>query len=170
MVAGGGGGGGMVVAGGGAAGGAAGCAGECGGAEALCIEAEGVVKNANWQYVGHGSGRYEKTAGYSYVGEGCGSYDQQEIVTAYGWKIKPVCMCLAVVAVVVGAVVFLWPTEVSTTSTLPTAVKPFTRPPTLAPVPKPTLAPRPTQAPPKAPPKPKPMPTQAPPKPKPMPR
>merc|ERR1719401_2647221 len=109
------GGGGMVMAGGGgggmvAGGGAAGsCAGVCGGAEAMCIEAEGAVKSVNWQYVGDGCGKYNKVQQYNFVGEGCGAYDQETVVVNYGWKFRPCCFGGVGVFAVVVLLVFMRP-------------------------------------------------------------
>merc|ERR1719401_3311817 len=112
MVAGGGavGGGGVVVAGGG---------GACGGAEVMCCEAEGAVKSCQWQYVGQGCGKYEQAMNYNYVGEGCGSYDQTEVVTYYGWKVKPICMGVGVIGIFAAVIVVFMQPTVTTSTTLP---------------------------------------------------
>lgn len=86
-----------------------GCAGACGGAERCCFEAEGSVTSVNWQFVGPGNGMYEQGMSYNFVGEGCGSYDQHEVVTHYGWRVRPCCLgllaCLALGALVWGVMV-----------------------------------------------------------------
>merc|ERR1719284_679961 len=127
MVAGGGGvAGGGVVAGGG--GGAAGCAGACGGAEAMCIQPEGTVSSVQWRFVGCGRGGYEQQQSYSYVGQGCGSYVAEEVAIPYGWKVRPICCVLLVVAIVIVLIVLLMPgseTTTTTTTVTVTNVLPF---------------------------------------------
>mmetsp|Transcript_116348 Transcript_116348/g.334094 ORF Transcript_116348/g.334094 Transcript_116348/m.334094 type:complete len:573 (-) Transcript_116348:239-1957(-) len=109
---------GAVVAGGGggyttieadAAGGrgTAACQGACGGVEAMCVEPAVDVQAVQWQYVGQGRGKYSTVQSYNFVGEGCGSYEQEVTTTDYGWKIRPLCICLAAGLLGVAAVVLM---------------------------------------------------------------
>mmetsp|Transcript_121029 Transcript_121029/g.314322 ORF Transcript_121029/g.314322 Transcript_121029/m.314322 type:complete len:540 (+) Transcript_121029:73-1692(+) len=190
-------GGGMYVGGAGAAAGGmaaaggadGGCAGSCGGAEALCFQAEGSVSRTQWRFVGVGRGGYEQMQNYNYVGEGCGSYVAEEVSVPYGWRVRPVCMALLAVIVVAAVAVFLMQPAETTTTTAVTTVSPIdcsssvglteekqsfccrsrglycptTQPPTPPPTPPPTAPP-----PPPPPPTPPTMPPTPPPTPPPM--
>merc|ERR1719222_28964 len=100
-----------LIAGGGAAGG--GCIGgpgvACGGAGAICCEAEGAVTNTSWVFTGQGCGSYNPTTSYSYVGAGCGSYDKQVTVTYYGWKLRQCCfVCFPLLLLIPLILLLLW--------------------------------------------------------------
>jgi len=119
---GGGGGGGAAAAGGAhmhAAGGMeAGCAGACGGAEAMCIQSEGSVMTTEWRFVGAGRGGYEQMQNYSFVGQGCGSYEAEQVPVPYGWKVRPICSIGLLVALVVAGLVYLMQGTPTTTTTM----------------------------------------------------
>merc|ERR1719210_822733 len=113
--------------------GGAGCAGTCGGAEVACCDADGAVTSVNWKFVGGGAGNYNKVQTYSYVGEGGGAWIQEEVVTKYGWKVKPSCIGLLVLLLIVIIAVMFWPQPKVTTTT---TIAPPTPPPTTsAPIP-----------------------------------
>jgi len=89
------------------------------------------VKAVQWKFVGQGCGTYEKTQQYSFVGQG-GSYVQEEVVTYYGWKVRPCFLGLLALAVLLVVAVLFWPQQPTTTTTiappittLPTTVEPF---------------------------------------------
>jgi len=76
-----------------------GCSGNCGGAELMCFEPAGQVKQVNWKYVGEGKGGYNKVQSYNYVGAG-GSYNQQQVSKNYGNTARNVCKGSLVLGVV----------------------------------------------------------------------
>mmetsp|Transcript_11873 Transcript_11873/g.33839 ORF Transcript_11873/g.33839 Transcript_11873/m.33839 type:complete len:279 (+) Transcript_11873:23-859(+) len=75
----------------------------CPGADAVCFEAEGAVSAVDWRYVGEGRGGYSKVQSYNFVGQGRGSWNQEEVVTTYGWKLRPFCFGILVAMIVVMA-------------------------------------------------------------------
>lgn len=82
-----------------------GCKGVCFGAEAICLEAEGVAFDKSWAFVGEGNGGYKQVQEYSYVGDGVGSYDKAETVTVTGWQLRPCWAGLSVFALLVVAAI-----------------------------------------------------------------
>jgi len=68
-----------------------------------------------WQYVGMGRGSYNTGNTYSYVGQGCGAYEQAVVSTPVGWKIRPVCIGIAVLALVAVVVFVILPRPATTT-------------------------------------------------------
>merc|ERR1712176_82847 len=71
----------------------------CGGVGSACCEGAGsMITDANWSYVGDGYGDSVATCAYQYVGLGAGPYKKEVIVTPYGCKLKPACICLSLLA------------------------------------------------------------------------
>merc|ERR1719436_91448 len=83
------------------------CGSACGGAGAMCCEAEGAVTSTSWQFVGEGQGAYSKGSSYNYVGEGSGSFDKATTVAYYGWKVRPCCIGLSSLLVLSGLIYML---------------------------------------------------------------
>jgi len=53
-----------------------------------------MISTADYSYVGEGRGEYSAVPNYSYVGEGSGAYAQDVIVTPYGCRVRPCCIIL----------------------------------------------------------------------------
>jgi hypothetical protein len=103
-----------------AEGGGAGMVGACGGAGALCCEVDGAVSSVAWNFVGESNGAYDKSGTYNFVGQGCGAYEKKEVVTYYGWKLRPCCMGISALLLILA--IFWWfhsPPLVTTPSPLP---------------------------------------------------
>jgi len=67
----------------------------CGGVGSVCFEGSGnMVATTDYCYVGDGRGEYSAVPNYSYVGEGAGSYAKDVIVTPYGCRLKPCCIVI----------------------------------------------------------------------------
>merc|ERR1719361_369043 len=68
----------------------------CGGAGSACCEPAGaMVTSAGWAFVGAGNGDFApQPASYNYVGQGCGSYTKEVTTSFYGWKLRPCCLAL----------------------------------------------------------------------------
>ena len=67
----------------------------CGGAGSACCEPAGaMVTGAGWSYVGPGNGDFSGGASYNYVGQGAGAYVKEVSTTFYGWKLRPCCLAL----------------------------------------------------------------------------
>eukprot|EP00444_Apocalathium_aciculiferum_P051328 CAMPEP_0183506762 /NCGR_PEP_ID=MMETSP0371-20130417/7705_1 /TAXON_ID=268820 /ORGANISM="Peridinium aciculiferum, Strain PAER-2" /LENGTH=384 /DNA_ID=CAMNT_0025702803 /DNA_START=62 /DNA_END=1216 /DNA_ORIENTATION=+ len=92
-----------------------GCIGTACGNE-MCFEPEGQVQTVNWVYAGEGQGGYDKIQNFNFVGDGRGSYESHQVVTPYGWKVRPVCVGLfCVLALVVAGYVVRQSTTATST-------------------------------------------------------
>jgi len=71
----------------------------CGGAGSACCEPAGaMVTNTGWSFVGQGNGDFVTSPSYSYVGQGAGAYAKEMSTTFYGWKLRPCCLALLLLA------------------------------------------------------------------------
>merc|ERR1719464_624193 len=67
----------------------------CGGAGSACCEPAGaVITSTGWSFVGAGNGDFASTPSYNYVGQGAGAYVKDVSTTFYGWKLRPCCLAL----------------------------------------------------------------------------
>jgi len=80
------------------------CGERCGGLGKLCFEPENEMTAVNWITVGEGRGGYERVQRYSYVGQGCGSYEKVPVTTSYGSRIRPACIGLGIVLVLLSVI------------------------------------------------------------------
>jgi len=53
-----------------------------------------MITTTDYSYVGEGRGEYSAVPNYSYVGEGAGAYAQDVMVTPYGCRVRPCCIIL----------------------------------------------------------------------------
>lgn len=70
----------------------------------MCTEPAEVAAEKNWVFVGEGRGGYNKVQTYNYVGEGAGAYQEQEVVNSYGRRIRPICIIVIAIIVIVCAI------------------------------------------------------------------
>jgi len=71
----------------------------CGGVGSACCEPAGaMVTGAGWMFVGAGNGDFSPTPSYSYVGQGAGAYTKEVSTMFYGWKLRPCCIALLLLA------------------------------------------------------------------------
>jgi len=68
------------------------CAGACGGMETMCCEPDGTASNVQWVQTTGGS--YAPVTSFQYIGEGSGTYERQVVTTYYGWRCRKCCLCL----------------------------------------------------------------------------
>merc|ERR1719464_465331 len=67
----------------------------CGGAGSACCDPAGaMVTNTGWSFVGAGHGDFAAAPSYNYVGQGAGAYVKEVNTTFYGWKLRPCCIAL----------------------------------------------------------------------------
>merc|ERR1719330_1263763 len=67
----------------------------CGGVGSACCEPKGAfVTSTGWSFVGEGHGDFAAAPSYSYVGQGAGAYVKEVSTTFYGWKLRPCCLAL----------------------------------------------------------------------------
>jgi hypothetical protein len=53
-----------------------------------------MVTSTGWSFVGPGNGDFVASPSYSYAGQGCGSYTKEVSTVLYGWKLRPCCIAL----------------------------------------------------------------------------
>jgi hypothetical protein len=56
--------------------------------------------------MGGGRGSYNTVSQYNYVGPGSGAYEKEEVVTYSGWKLRPTCITLLLIGTVVALALF----------------------------------------------------------------
>jgi len=59
-----------------------------------------MITEGNWSYVGDGHGDSVASGGFQYVGLGAGPYKKEVMVTPYGCKLRPSCICLSLLLAV----------------------------------------------------------------------
>jgi len=102
-----------------------GCGGVCGIDNNNNTQRPGELQNVNWTFVGQTAGAYDKVQTFNFVGTGAGCYEKEEVFTEYGWKVKPHCLGLAMMAIIVSLMLLLlfsWPTQTSTTTNFNLAI------------------------------------------------
>jgi len=81
---------------------------QCGGVGSACFDSAGnMVTTSDFSYVGEGRGGYSVIPNYNYVGEGAGSYTKDVIVTPYGCRIRPCCLLLGLLALLLPLLYYL---------------------------------------------------------------
>jgi hypothetical protein len=95
-----------------------------------------MVTTAGWSFVGAGHGDFAATPSYNYVGQGAGAYVKETSTTFYGWKLRPCCIALLCLSLLLPLLLFLWPHGEGSTESVP--VDP------VVPIPSPGPAPAPT--------------------------
>mmetsp|Transcript_86583 Transcript_86583/g.218051 ORF Transcript_86583/g.218051 Transcript_86583/m.218051 type:complete len:453 (-) Transcript_86583:96-1454(-) len=94
---------------------------QCVGVVDIFCEPEGTLTTAQYHFVGHGHGTYNKVEKFSYVGNGCGNYEPEMVSSSFGWRTRwewagVLIGVVVVIAISVGA--SLW---TSTRTTTPAA-------------------------------------------------
>jgi len=114
----------------------------CGGAGSTCCEPAGaMVTSTGWAYVGAGHGDFApQPAGYNYVGQGAGSYTKEVTTSFYGWKLRPCCIALLCLLLLLPLLWLLLPRG-GTTESVPS--EPQIQVKTPSPMPAPVLPPPP---------------------------
>jgi len=103
------------------------------------------VTSTGWSFVGPGNGDFQTTGSYSYVGQGAGSYAKEVSTTFYGWKLRPCCLALLLLSLLLPLLWLLLTNMQGQTQEVP--VDPQVPVPTPAPVlpnPVPGPAPKPS--------------------------
>mmetsp|Transcript_55345 Transcript_55345/g.109994 ORF Transcript_55345/g.109994 Transcript_55345/m.109994 type:complete len:497 (-) Transcript_55345:84-1574(-) len=131
----------------------------CGGLGSACFEGAGtMVGTGDWTYVGEGRGTHTGPGGYNFVGAGAGNWTKEAVATPYGCRLRPCCLLLSLLLLLLALVPFLM-NYFSAPSPTPMPAPP-PAPPMRIPVPVP--APRPPPPPPISPPPPVPVPVPVP--------
>merc|ERR1719330_754037 len=82
----------------------------CGGAgSAFCEPAGAITTSTGWAFVGAGHGDFAAAPSYSYVGQGAGAYVKDVTTTFYGWKLRPCCLALLCLSLLLPLLWLLWP-------------------------------------------------------------
>jgi len=122
------------------------CTGAACGAETMCCEPEGGLASVQWVQVSGGS--YSPAMSYQFVGEGSGTYERTVVTSYYGWKFRKCCLCicgLLLLALLIPLLMSLFSTEDEPVVTPPAVITVPTPVPTRAPdvvvTPQPTPAP-----------------------------
>jgi len=109
----------------------------CGGAGSSCCEPAGaMVTSTGWAFVGAGNGDFSpQSASYNYVGMGAGSYTKEVTTSFYGWKLRPCCIALLCLLLLLPLLWLLLPKTGGTTESVPSTPQvQITTPPAPAPV------------------------------------
>lgn len=81
----------------------------CGGVGSACCEGTGnMVTTTDWTYVGDGRGEFSMVPSYNYVGQGAGAYSKEVIVTPYGCRLRPCCLILALLGLLLPLLLYLF--------------------------------------------------------------
>eukprot|EP00444_Apocalathium_aciculiferum_P032691 CAMPEP_0183486574 /NCGR_PEP_ID=MMETSP0370-20130417/180005_1 /TAXON_ID=268820 /ORGANISM="Peridinium aciculiferum, Strain PAER-2" /LENGTH=583 /DNA_ID=CAMNT_0025679893 /DNA_START=35 /DNA_END=1784 /DNA_ORIENTATION=- len=73
-------------------------------------------------------GDYEMVANYNFVGEGTGSFEKETITSYYGWRLGRKCIFCMIVTVLCGVLVAIWstiPASGTATSTMKSGLRPL---------------------------------------------
>merc|ERR1712232_978744 len=68
-----------------------------------------VITSTGWSFVGAGHGDFSAAPSYSYVGQGAGAYVKDVSTTFYGWKLRPCCLALLCLSLLLPLLWLLWP-------------------------------------------------------------
>merc|ERR1719330_1097377 len=102
----------------------------CGGAGSACCEPAGaVVTSTGWSFVGAGHGDFTAAPSYSYVGQGAGAYVKDVSTTFYGWKLRPCCLALLCLSLLLPLLWLLWPQGGGGIESIPSTPVPTPSPP-----------------------------------------
>eukprot|EP00420_Gonyaulax_spinifera_P033355 CAMPEP_0197876058 /NCGR_PEP_ID=MMETSP1439-20131203/5141_1 /TAXON_ID=66791 /ORGANISM="Gonyaulax spinifera, Strain CCMP409" /LENGTH=408 /DNA_ID=CAMNT_0043495327 /DNA_START=11 /DNA_END=1234 /DNA_ORIENTATION=+ len=100
----------------------------CGGFGVCCEPAGAMVTNTGWAYVGEGRGDFAAMPSYNYVGQGVGAYTKEVTTVSYGWKLRPCCVALLLLGLLLPLLWLLLPRGDGGTSSVPEPQIPVVQP------------------------------------------
>lgn len=100
-----------------------------------------MITTTDWNYVGEGRGEFAGITSYSYVGQGTGSFSREVIVTPYGCRLRPCCIVLSLLGLLLPLLFYLFRPDVTPPAPAPLYIP--TMSPAPMPIPRPTPAPAP---------------------------